>query len=163
MRQIRRNVFETNSSSTHSISFSSRDEALEESVLKVANDGYIHIGFGEFGWEIETYSSQGSKLSYLLTMIACVNGLTPSWYEKDFGYLRTEITELDDFKTLNDEIIEYTRCEYGLYIDESYGYIDHQSFEDYRSLKDFLNDWGVKNCIEFIFGNVIVHTDNDNH
>lgn len=163
MIQKRQNVFETNSSSTHSISFSSKDDSLEDSYLRVDHDGYIHTEFEEFGWEQETHTSQEIKLKYLITMIACVHGLSPSWHEKDFAHLRTDITELDDFKTLNDEIIEYTGCENGLYIDESYGYIDHQSFEDYRSLKDFLKDWGVKNCIEFIFGNVIVHTDNDNH
>ena len=162
MKQIRRNVFETNSSSTHSISFSSKKKALEDSTLKIEDDGYIHTEFGEFGWEIENYTRQEDKLQYLITMIACMNGCNPMWNDESFDKFRTEITELDDFKILNEEIIKHTGCENGLYIDESDGYIDHQSVEN-GSLKSYLRDWGVKNCIEFIFGDVIVHTDNDNH
>ena len=67
MRQIRNGVFETNSSSTHSVSVRC-GKGLQQNWMPVGNDGYIHASLDEFGWEIETYRDQDAKLSYLLTM-----------------------------------------------------------------------------------------------
>jgi hypothetical protein len=59
MKKIRKNVFETNSSSTHSICVAKDVELIipEE----------IYFEFGEFGWEISTLSSVSEKASYLYT------------------------------------------------------------------------------------------------
>ena len=80
--------------------------------------------------------------------------------------------ESDGFKLLNEEISTYCNCdgieingelgfdEYGF---EHDGYIDHQSCEDYTSLRDFLatND---TNVIDYVFNNKIsMIIDNDNH
>lgn len=45
-RQIRRNVFETNSSSVHSLVIS--NEGREPSEFKLNKDGEIEIDFGQF-------------------------------------------------------------------------------------------------------------------
>jgi len=59
MKQVRQNVFETNSSSTHSICIAKDvDIELPES---------IYFGFGEFGWECNTLDSISEKASYLYT------------------------------------------------------------------------------------------------
>jgi len=61
-RQIRHNVFETNSSSTHSIVITRSNENLSIPKTMKAN-------FGEFGWECATYADPEDKLSYLYTGI----------------------------------------------------------------------------------------------
>lgn len=156
MKQIRRNVFETNSSSTHSITI--RHDELEQNYMKIHDDGYIHTQLREFGWEIEDYESQEDRLSYLLTMLAEKNGLS-TW-------LRTcetdELMNTQDFKRISKEIGEYADCS-GVIVDPSEGYIDHQSHEDYQTFQEFLDEYGT-DAVEFVYGRGnIVHTDNDNH
>lgn len=59
MKKIRENVFETNSSSTHSICIAKNAELTMPKEL--------HFDFGEFGWECDTLRSVGEKSSYLYT------------------------------------------------------------------------------------------------
>ena len=59
MQKIRKNVFETNSSSTHSICIAKDMELIIPTS--------IHFEFGEFGWEVDTLSSVYEKASYLYT------------------------------------------------------------------------------------------------
>ena len=176
MKAIRNNVFETNSSSTHSVSISHKVSSLYGSDC-LSNyiefyDNKVHVRFGEFGWEIESYVLPYDKLQYIVTMLVETEG--------------NNITKVDDlwetegFKLINDAVADYCNCD-GIWIDEnmkldSYtldgkehyyisheGYIDHQSYEDYKSVQDFLDDYGV-NITDFIFNTgVVVHTDNDNH
>lgn len=161
MRQVRRSVFETNSSSTHSVTI--RHKGLAQNCITVHNDGYIHTSLGEFGWEVVNYRDQEDKLSYLVTMLAEKNGID-TWYRSDDS-LKDKIDKLmetKDFKQLSKEIGKHAKCR-GVVIDQSEGYIDHQSHEDYRTLQDFLDDYGT-DIVEFVFGRGnVVHTDNDNH
>lgn len=66
-RQVRRNVFETNSSSMHSLSIAKRGVTeylhVDECTNKVVTE------FGEFGWGYDEYNDPETKLSYLVTMI----------------------------------------------------------------------------------------------
>lgn len=65
MKQIRRSVFETNSSSVHSISIiKSVDQYSIPQRIEFDNDS-------QFGWEVETYSDANSKANYLMSGIAC--------------------------------------------------------------------------------------------
>jgi hypothetical protein len=59
MKKVRKSVFETNSSSTHSICIA------KEAVLNIPKT--ISFNFGEFGWEIGTIGSDSGKASYLYT------------------------------------------------------------------------------------------------
>lgn len=169
MRKIRKNVFETNSSSMHSVCISGEKELDNPNLPILCGTNKVLSRFGEFGWEIENYSDQETKLSYLLTMIAETS------YRKEN---KCNFYELDDFKMVQDVICEYCKCDgieiygdfevkksnYGdyYYLDFD-GYIDHQSHEDYSCLQDFLDDYGVT-IKEFIFSpDVILHTDNDNY
>lgn len=163
MRQVRQCVFETNSSSTHSVTV--RKKGLEPNYMKVHPDGYIHTELGEFGWEIETYDTQEDKLSYLVTMLAEKCGCFGSkFYRGEVSLERaiSELMETKEFKRISKKIGEYADCA-GVFIDPSEGYIDHQSHEEYATLREFLSDYRI-NIIEFVFGRgVAVHTDNDNH
>jgi len=161
MKQIRRSVFETNSSSTHSITITHR--GLANNNMPVDRDGFIHTELGEFGWEVEDYDDQASRLSYLVTMLAEKSQIEAWWHgDKTTKEIATEIMETREFERLSDEIGRHARCK-GVIIDPSEGYIDHQSHEDYRSFQDFLDECGT-DVVEFVFGRGnVVHTDNDNH
>lgn len=162
MRKVRHDVFETNSSSTHSITFSSRKAQLEENTLPIDADGCIHVTLGEFGWGQKSYYDQYNKLQYLVTMCAEANGIDVDRYtEKEQKIALGKLMSCDDFMEIFETIGNYANCT-GVYVDYSTGYIDHQSCENYSSLRDFLSDCGTS-IIEFVYGNTIVHTDNDNH
>ena len=175
-KQIRLGVFETNSSSTHSVSISSTNSRYYDSTaLDVFVDEYdnrVHVRFGEFGWEVENYRFPYDKLQYIVTMLVETEG-------NDITCVN-DLFETDGFKLINDAVADYCHC-YGIWIDEdiqlnSYtwdgkthyyishnGYIDHQSCEDYKSVQDFLDDYYL-DVTQFIFDDgVVVHTDNDNH
>lgn len=175
-RQIRRGVFETNSSSTHSVSVSHNNNQYYEPTILNAFidecDNKVHVKFGEFGWEIKNYSLPYNKLQYIVTMLAETEGGMISDIDDFF--------ETDGFKLINDAVADYCHCD-GIWIDEDMqldnyewngktyyyiehnGYIDHQSHEAYQSVQDFLDDYGL-DVTQFIFDDgVIVHTDNDNH
>ena len=66
MKKIRKSIFETNSSSVHSIAFSRRD--IEDSNLPMDEDGKIQAHYGSFGSETRSYNDQETKLSYLITL-----------------------------------------------------------------------------------------------
>ena len=68
IKKIRHNVFETNSSSTHSICIA------KDSSLTIPKE--IHFGTGEFGWERNSLRSMYSKASYLYTGLLYNNRMT---------------------------------------------------------------------------------------
>lgn len=176
MIQIRSSVFETNSSSTHSVSISRKNsnyyDASSLNFFIDDDDNKVHVKFGEFGWEIESYWSPYDKLQYIVTMLVETEGNNITSVD--------DLFKTDGFKLINDAVADYCNCD-GIWIDEdmklnSYtwdgkthyyidhdGYIDHQSCEDYKSVQDFLDDYCL-DVTKFIFDNgVVVHTDNDNH
>ena len=172
MLQIRREVFETNSSSTHSVSIQTGGEkhiALEDSHLIVSADGYVHVELGQYGWEVESYYDQIDRLSYLLTMAYETNYDCYSMVRyDDKEYVSKRIKRFmsaDDFNEISERVAKHASCR-GVQIDtNSYeeAYIDHQSYEDYSDYRDFLRDYKLT-AREFVFGKgVVVHTDNDNH
>lgn len=175
MKTIRRNVFETNSSSTHSVSVSNKNSSYcEDYCLNpfIDYDDKVHVRFGEFGWEIDSYGTPYGKLQYVVTMLAETEGSKVSTLDEFF--------ETDGFKLINDAVADYCHCD-GIWIDSDMkmncyewngtthiyldhdGYIDHQSCETYNSVQDFLDDYGV-DITQFLFDSgVVIHTDNDNH
>lgn len=148
-RQIRRSVYETNSSSTHAIC--------------IAKDGYElkdHIDFhtGEYGWECEEYGDLDNKASYLITAILSM----------DKEYADEKLTRLKDI--LDEYEITYTipelnvkSYEYGkekhYYYGIGYDYIDHAG-ELKSWLDDLLSD--SDKLFRYLFGNSIIITGNDN-
>ena len=176
MKQIRNKVFETNSSSTHSVSVSYKNSNYySEDCLEIFidyDDNKVHVEFGEFGWEWASYDTPYEKLQYIITMLAETEGRNISAVD--------ELFETEGFKLINDAVADYCNCD-GSWIDSEMnmncyewdgkkhfyldhdGYIDHQSHEGYGSVQDFLDDYGV-DVQKFIFDDgVCVITDNDNH
>lgn len=66
---IRKGVFETNSSSTHSISIAKNDIQLCTDKLPVSTNNEIKIYPGDFGWDYDCFYDAQTKASYCLTWI----------------------------------------------------------------------------------------------
>lgn len=169
MYTIREEVFETNSSSTHSVSIKNRHGAddynytAEELKQYIEDDNYLHIDLGEFGWGIDTYTDAYNKLSYILTMLGEVNHIL-RWdsSNKTSDELRSQFENTEEWNDINSFIRETLNCN-GIYIDDFDGYIDHQSYEDYNSVRSFLDDYAT-NLVDFIFNPYVsLIIDNDNH
>ena len=163
MRKVRRGVFETNSSSTHSVSI--RKGEVRDSYLTVnPEDNKVHVEFGEYGWGYKSLRSQSERLSYLCTMLMMTEASRANSVD--------DIFETEGFKQINNLIAEKCSCD-GICFDDKIqfkdwdidinGYIDHQSYEDYSSIQEFLNDYNT-NIVDFVFNDgVTVIIDNDNH
>ncbi len=138
-RQIRNSVFETNSSSTHSIAISKKPVVIGKS---------IHFGIGEFGWGNDC----ADTADYLYTAIL----------EQDN---RDEL--LDKLKRILDNYsIEYEFEEPSWHkssVDDDiwleYGYIDH-SYELGEFLDVILSNEDL--LMRYLFGDSAVYTGNDN-
>lgn len=149
-RQIRKNVFETNSSSVHSLAIS-RD-GLEPSRLLKDKDNKIVTDFGSFGKDLCLYGSQEEKLSYLMTCLA--------YMSNDFGNIEG-IYNNYKFESIENAICEYAGAD-GIkilgYVDPE---IDHQSIPD-DSSDMIINIWDEDEIVNFIFNkHISLKTDCD--
>ena len=92
--QIRKGVFETNSSSTHAISIRNNS---------VGNNYPEEVSFelGTFGWEYDHYNDTHTKASYLWTAIVCL--------AKEGGNIEGDINySVDDFvKYITETLSQY--------------------------------------------------------
>ena len=157
--QVRTGLFETNSSSTHALTICKEfAEDLQNNrvmdTIPIADDGTITLTGGEFGWEIETYSSAETKANYLIQ--ACVvDEYVPDG--RYFNYVFNREATLENAKTLLEVIKEYTGCK-EVIIDESIitrGYIDHSE------LPYFIHD--KEKLFNFLFNKRSkIYTSNDN-
>lgn len=66
-QNIRKGVFETNSSSTHSVHIDESVELLDTIVPD--ENGIITLNGDEFGWEVESYNDSYTKANYLAVLI----------------------------------------------------------------------------------------------
>lgn len=132
---IRNNVFETNSSSSHSISIADNTKEFTLETIYPDQDGIVIVEGGEFGWEWEKYNDAQTKASYC----AVYSQNNP-----------------DKRKMLIEVIKEQTGAEMVNVSDE--GYIDHDS--DGVASDAFVSKDTLKN---FIFNkNSWLFTGNDN-
>lgn len=139
MIQIRNGVFETNSSSTHSIAISK---------MPVVAGKYICFGIGEFGWE----NGVADTADYLYTAIL----------EQDDRYdLLNKLKDTLDKYSIEYSFEEpkYTKSRDGKYEWLDYGYIDH-GYELRDFISAVLNDGDL--LIRYLFGDSTVYTGNDN-
>lgn len=171
-KQIRQGVFETNSSSVHSIS--------------IINDNYkpnnlpqefIIRTNSEFGWEVDTYDSPQDKAAYLYQAIVDYdprennsNLLNDEILKIKQNLLNTFINNLESFgiKVICEhkfaKIIHSPNYEYITFInennEESKGYLDHGG--EAKHLVDFVLS-SKENTLKFIFDNrCYIDTGNDN-
>ncbi len=139
MIKIRNSVFETNSSSVHSISIDK--SGLEKSNFKLDKNGYIHVDYGQFDRYYELFTSQYEKLSYLIT--CC-------YYLANY---EDSVTDTYEFRRIEDALKDYTGCA-GIIIDnQCEPYIDHQSIP-YDSI-EIINVYNRDEIINFVFNKYI--------
>lgn len=138
-RQIRNGVFETNSSSTHSIAISKKSVVIGKS---------IRFGIGEFGWE----NGCADTADYLYTAILD---------RDDRDDLLDRLKKILDNYSIEYEFEEPSWHDSAIGDDKwlEYGYIDH-SYE----LKEFLNVILSNEdlLMRYLFGDSTVYTGNDN-
>ena len=116
-RQIRKSVFETNSSSTHAICITKKKDNY-----KIPK--HIDFEFGEFGWEYGEYSDTRNKASYLITAIF-------SFSKSEADENLTRLKNILDSHNITYSIPEpkvksytWNKTEH-FYYDLDYNYIDH--------------------------------------
>lgn len=150
MRQIRMNVFETNSSSTHSICISKQNRDIPEELPKL-----LIFRHAEFGWDHMTYHDTQNKANYLYQAIYDLyryNIFTREEYNKI-------LTKIADILIKYDVMTEFDPVQKDAYGIE-YGYIDHA-----EELGDFIR-WicrGEKKLLRYLFsGKSFIVTGNDN-
>ena len=147
MIKKRNGVFETNSSSVHSISIS--EDGMEKSNLPVKN-GYVIARFGEFGNDFRLYRTQEEKLSYVVSLFYYICG----WRKED-------IYEDWAFREFSDAVAEYTGTK-GVKIVGREPSIDHQSQPESSDGNDVLNLYNTSFLMQFVFNKyVCLKTDCD--
>ena len=146
-RKIRKNVFETNSSSSHSLTIDK--EGVTEYLHVDTSSNLVVVNLDEFGWGYDTYNDPETKLSYLLTLLK----------EYTVASCPDELYETREFKEINDIVSERCECD-GITIHDFDGYVDHQSVDTIDALMKE-NDCTIE---EFIFDpGITLVIDNDNH
>ena len=139
-RQIRSSVFETNSSSTHSIAISKKPVVISKS---------IHFGIGEFGWE----NGCADTADYLYTAILV---------QDEYNELLDKLKEILDKYSIeySFEEPEWHKSSYNdsdIWLE--YGYVDH-SYELREFIFTILDDENL--LMRYLFGDSYVYTGNDN-
>lgn len=146
-QKIRSKVFETNSSSVHSIAISK--EGREPSELKLDKEGMIKVALGSFGKDKEYYTSQYSKLSYLISCLYYISGCNISGIYHNY-----------EFRRIEDAVCCYTGAKGIKILDDIVPDIDHQSIPDYTI--EIIDTRDEDAIINFIFNKyVALKTDCD--
>jgi hypothetical protein len=147
--QTRNSVFETNSSSTHSISIAASSDGVYET-LPVNDDGVVVLHGGEFGWEWKQYRDAETKANY------CAIDAHSRYCERTHYENPDRPNDSDEViaarvQMLKEVIMEVTGAK-GVVFDfsteynrDNWSYIDHQSygtsfdaFESKEALKEFI-------------------------
>ena len=122
----RESIFETNSSSMHSIVVSKENRGYDYN-LPLSEDGVLYVKFGEFGWGPDILKTPIDKISYYLTDNS---GLTYSDISWEDGV--KEIMEKQEVKNLINILKSKVPGFKELRLKPSnecyrFGYVDHES------------------------------------
>ncbi len=151
-KQIRSSVFETNSSSSHSISIVTGGAYTNYDTIVPDDDGTIGLEGGQWGWEYENYYDVFTKANYAAVFAAGDKS----------GKLTAMLVDVLKEHTGAKEIVMLFSTEYDANSDD-YSCIDHQSgFDEGGACGEaFLSKESLK---DFIFNpRSSFTTDNDNH
>lgn len=143
-KQIRSNIFETNSSSSHSLSCYSISSFKPEYInidSFLDENGEIIITGGEYGWCGPNIKTCKDKINYLWTY---------NQY-KENPLTKEEFTNF--LKSIFPSLVNVNYKDYDQYYEN--GYIDHQSFN--------LLDKEHITSKEFLINPYFIEIDNDNH
>lgn len=177
---IRHGVFETNSSSCHSLSLQTNKNGEVETNpnffndYEIDDDGVLSFDTGEFGWEANYFGYFQDKLSYVMTY--CI---TTSSYD-DFMFVLRVLHDVTQFKSLKYERLniflgtwndEEERFEFADDLNiydffervetETYSYIDGQSIDLLNDIIKLHDEGKLKNLL--FCRQSYIQTDNDNY
>lgn len=150
MRVVRRSVFETNSSSVHSVCV-----VPEQDFMALPGQTYIVVP-EEYGWSGPTLKTPEEKLSYLMSLIGSNSGF--SWYSEEEGieFAEEEFLDLPDVQRVVDAVKKHGSKMLFKRNEDGFGKVDHQSV---MSLTDFLAGLDLE---DFIFNaqySIIIESD----
>lgn len=130
MINIRHSVFETNSSSTHSLSISNSTPEMYDTILP-DSEGKIILTGGQFGWEWERYNDSLVKANYL--------AVTVFNREKEKAELIEVLKNHTGAKEVvfNFNIKDYDGVNWS-YIDHDSEFVGLQAFTSSETLKEFI-------------------------
>lgn len=132
---IRHNVWETNSSSSHSLSIADATKEFVLDTIYPDQDGVVTVKGGEFGWEWAKYNDADTKATYAA---------------QQFAYSSNKLD------MLRQVIMEQTGADKVVFVGLEDGYVDHQS-------EGLLDDADEEKLRSFIFNkNSWAFTGNDN-
>lgn len=167
MKKVRYNVWETNSSSSHTVSVrGKRNVDGDYYNCCTQSNRIIKVGLDEYGWHGDPCDNFQSKLAYALSMVLNTEYPNFRYYDEDFVINQDTLEKCEGYQIILNAIRRHMDV-FGILIERKhdyypYGYIDHQSCEDYHSLQDFLDDWNV-DIERFLFDDgVVVLILNDN-
>ena len=140
MKKIRRGVFETNSSSSHSLVFIEVKKEIK--AIQENNKEYI-LGTGEYGWGPETLTEWLEKADYF-----AIEAINDEKKEELLVNVLLEVYPNAIFRLLED--------------DDDCGHIDHQSLGDLWD-EVLASENPAKKLKEIIFGDSKIEVDNDDH
>ena len=164
MLNKRTNVFETNSSSVHTLTIGNTINDLI-----VDKDGYVHVTLPYYGTNYEVYNNAYDKLCYAILTVCYTRGIYITFYDEDptpesmedWNECLADLKDTFEYQSIEEcvvtEINRQNRVCYGIKIHPSDCGIDHQS-ADYSSLDHLLEENNIENIHEFIFGNIILET-----
>lgn len=166
-KQIRTSIFETNSSSTHTISISRSDEY--KSVLEKMSGEGIAFTSGEFGWEYEIYASTWDKACYLWTGIVesgCFTRVQVDKIKENIKSVLNKYGVTPIFEPYKEDSYEWGGEKHFYLTFEKSAYIDHSNELDTWLEAMFPNkgeDVDEELLLEYLFNpNSCVFTGNDN-
>lgn len=153
-RKIRRFVFETNSSSVHTLQISK--DGMSPSELEIRKrDGMIRVPLKYWGRESAEYTSQLDKLSYICSRAWCADSNHCTWEEDPNSYENYVIGMIEE------AICDYTGAKgIELYIPkgEEPGF-DHQTAPEYSDdMNGFCNVWNSDSIQNFVFNKYVSFT-----
>lgn len=143
MKQVTRNyIWETASSAVHSLVVS--EKGLQPSCLPVDKNMFILTDFGRFGKSKRLYTTQESKLSYLMTQLYYLN------------HCNTDLSDFYVFQNIEDAVCKYAGAK-GIYIiNEIEPYINHQAIPEWDfELNLGVDPYDYDSIINFVFNKYI--------
>lgn len=143
--QIRKGVFETNSSSVHAICIATEDE------YKVSDE--LFFDWGNFGWEWETYDNTYERASYLWTAI------------NNFYWRKEQYEEIESAKNRITEVLAKHGCKAKFAEPDTSKYHETGCLDHAGELGEFL-EYVLKDeegLLSYLFSDLsFIETGNDN-
>lgn len=160
----RSNIFETNSSSTHSLALCLKPINEYAKVVYLNGDGKYHLKFRNFEGEVEQITSLEDKIAFLLQL--SMQGSGYYYYQdsdisqEDLEDTYEQLYDLDLFKKIEELLILHNPSCRGMVVDDVRGHIDHQTSSEYYRGEDFLEDYDIS-LEKYLFGNIILLANHD--